>query len=365
MAKPSELASQCAISVDGGEVPRPVMAKLLEVVVDQHAHLPDIFMIRLRDPELELVDKGPFDLTKKVRIDAATRDGDMVPLIEGEITALEPSFGEGMVAELGVAGYDVSHRLYREKKSRAHLNKKDSDLASEIARSADLKAQVEPTPTVYEHVFQHNESDLAFLMQRAWRIGYECFVRDGTLHFRPLQANGEGIGLRWGDDLLAFRPRMTLAEQVDEVVVKGWDAQTQTAIVGRAQKGHLSPEIGEGRDGPAWAGAFGTGRQVIVDLPVVSQAEADLLAAARLDEISGTFVEAEGLAFRRPDIQVGRTVKLENLGERFSGTYLVTSARHLYNADGLTTTFNVRGLRTGLLADQLALSPTIPRIGAG
>jgi phage protein D/phage baseplate assembly protein gpV len=357
--KPRELVSLCVVTVDGVTLSRLVMDRLLDMVVDQHSHLPDMFTIRLRDPEMELVDKGPFDLTKKVRIDAATRDGDMVTLMEGEITALEPSFGEGMVAELVVAGYDVSHRLYREKKSRAHTNKKDSDLASEIARSAGLKAQVEPTPTVYEHIFQHNQSDLAFLMQRAWRIGYECFVREGMLSFRPPLANGEGIGLMWGDDLLTFRPRMTLAEQVDEVVVKGWDAETQTAVVGRAQKGHLFPEIGEGKDGPAWAGAFGAGRQVIVDVPVVSQAEADLLAAARLDEISGAFVEAEGRAFRRPDIQVGRTVKLDNLGERFSGTYLVTSARHLYSADGLTTTFNVRGLRTGLLAEQWAhsLSP--------
>jgi uncharacterized protein involved in type VI secretion and phage assembly len=72
-----------------------------------------------------------------------------------------------------------------------------------------------------------------------------------------------------------------------------------------------------------------------------------------LDELSGTFIEAEGSAFRRPDVQAGRVVELQGLGQRFSGKYLVTSARHHYTAEGLTTYFSVRGTRTGMLSEQL------------
>jgi uncharacterized protein involved in type VI secretion and phage assembly len=46
-------------------------------------------------------------------------------------------------------------------------------------------------------------------------------------------------------------------------------------------------------------------------------------------------------------------ITLESLGDRFSGTYLVTSAHHTYSAEGLRTTFNVRGSRTGLLTDHI------------
>jgi phage protein D len=104
-----------------------------------------------------------------------------------------------------------------------------------------------------------------------------------------------------------------------------------------------------------------SGKVVIVDQPVVSQAEADALAAARMDELSGAFVEADGLAFRRPDITAGQMVKLEALGKRFSGTYLVTGARHEYTAQGLRTTFTVRGSRTGLLTEQLLHQPPLDR----
>ena len=93
----------------------------------------------------------------------------------------------------------------------------------------------------------------------------------------------------------------------------------------------------------------------------MSQAEADVLAQARLDELSGTFIEAEGMALRRPDIKAGALIKLEGLGKRFSGTYLVTNAVHVYSPEGMRTTFRVSGSRKGLLAEQVAGLPGLVR----
>jgi len=100
---------------------------------------------------------------------------------------------------------------------------------------------------------------------------------------------------------------------------------------------------------------------VIVDYPVVSQAEADAIAAARLDELSGAFIEAEGEAFRRPEIRAGHFIELQGLGERLSGHYLVTSAQHTYSPEGLRTAFTVRGSRTGTLGEQLGGPPDVER----
>jgi phage protein D/phage baseplate assembly protein gpV len=354
MTNLSEIASQISIKVDGNDVQHQIMSRVFNLTVDQHSHLPNMFTIHLYDPGLELLDSGPFDLTREVEISSETPDGEEVVLIKGEITALEPNFEDGMIAELLVRGYDKSHRLFRETKRAAYLNKKDSDLASEIAQAGGLQAEIETTNTVYSHIYQHNQSDLVFLTQRAWRIGFECFVDEGKLYFRKPPTGGSGVTLTWGDDLICFHPRMTLAEQVDEVVVKGWDVERKAAIVGRAEQGSLYPQVEESRNGADWAHTFGAGKLVIVDQPVVSQAEADTLAAARLDEISGAFIEAEGVAWRRPDVKAGRMVTLEALGDRFSGTYLVTNAIHVYNNEGLKTTFKVRGSRTGLLTEQLA-----------
>jgi phage protein D len=361
MPQERELASHIYIKVGGADLQRAVEREIQEVVVDQHAHLPGMFTIRVLDPELKHVNGDPFDLTKEIEIQAAKQGGERVPLIKGEITALEPIFGVGMVLELAVRGYDKSHRMYRETKSKAHLNKKDSDLASEIAQAYGLQAEVDATSTVYDHIYQHNQSDLGFLIQRAWRIGYECFVTDGKLHFGKPPTGSSQVTLTWGDDLQSFRPRMTLAEQVKEVLVRGWDASTKTAIVGRAGSGQLYARVGDSKDGAAWADSFGTGKLVIVDQPVMSQAEADTLAAARLDEISGAFIEAEGEAFRRPDVQAGRTVSITGLGRRLSGTYLVTRAVHVYTAEGLKTCFTVRGTRTGIIGDEIGRRAPLER----
>lgn len=353
MAKPVESQAGLFPSIEGSAVDANVMQHLMEAVVDQHSHMPDMFMLRFHDPDLKLLDDGPFDLTKKVKIEASHADGSKVLLMEGEITGIEPQFEEDKPAEFVVRGFDTSHRLYREIKSVSYLNKKDSDLASEIAQKAGLQAKVDVTQTVYEHIYQHNQSDLAFLMQRARRIGYECFVDQGTLYFRKPTTDTGNLKLEYGDDLLSFRPSLSLAEQVDEVVVKGWDVEKQAAIVGRAQSGKLYPRIQEKKDGAAWAKTFGAGKMVIVDQPVVSQAEADTLAAARLDEISGAFVEAEGEAYRRPDVQAGHYIEITKIGKRLSGKYLVTRATHTFTAQGLRTQFWVSGSRTGSLIEAL------------
>jgi phage protein D/phage baseplate assembly protein gpV len=353
--------SQLSLKLNGNPVQRPILSKLVEAMIDQNTHLPAMFTLTFHDSDLVMLDEGPFDLTKEVEITAEKANGDKVVLIKGEIPALEPIFDQGMVAKLAVRGYDKSHRLYRASKSRAFLNMKDSEIASKIAKEGGLQASVDDSTTVYDHIFQHNQSDLQFLMQRAWRIGFECFVDEGKLYFRKPVTDGSAVSLTWGSDLISFRPRLTLAEQVDEVIVKGWDVDKMEAIVGQAENGRLYPQISESQNGAAWAGDFGTGKLIIVDQPVVSQAEANTLAAARLDELSGAFIEAEGLAFRRPDIRAGKKVKLEKLGKRLSGEYLVTNATHNYDASGLYTRFTVRGTRSGLLTEQLHQQRPISR----
>ena len=349
MSKPTELSSQILLEVDGVEVPRAVLIQLVEVEVDQHAYLPAMATVRLDDPELRLLDNGPFNLACLLRINAELANGKRVLLFEGEITALEPAFGSGMNAELTVRAFDRLHRLYRKPNSVGHQNVKDSDIAKAVAAAAGLRAEVEETATVYEHLAQYNEPDLCFLQRRAARIGYECFVSERVLYFRKPGSDASLPALIWGRDLTEFAPRMTLAQQVDEVLVKGWDHAKKSAIVGRAAAGKRYAQIGEAANGAAWARQFGPGSNIIVDEPVVSQAEADVLAAAKLDAISAGFVAGTGEAYRRPDLQPGRAVELEALGERLSGRYWLGAVRHRYAPSGLTAQFSVCSAHLGML----------------
>lgn len=353
MPTSTSVVSHILIKIDGNEMSQSLRPQLLEVIVEQHAYLPGMFTLRFSDQEFKLIDEGPFNPGVKIEILGSDEANKKFSLIKGEVTAVEPEYGEGMICQLLVRGYDQMHRLYRITKSKTYLNVKDSDIAKEIAKNAGLQTDIETTKTVYDHIFQNNQSDLNFLMQRAWRIGYECYVNAGKLIFRQPKVAEAKNTLIWGKDLLSFSPRMTLAEQVEEVMVTGWDIKKKAVIIGRAQKGQLYPTIKE--KSSEWTSKLGAGSKTIyVEQSVVSQAEADILAAARLDEISGVFIEAEGVASRRPDIAAGATLKLDALGKRFSGVYLVTSATHIYTNTGMRTNFTVSGIRKGLLLDELS-----------
>jgi phage protein D len=363
-AEPQAIISHIYIVVAGQALAPETHGRVVGVTVDQQVHLPRMFEIRLHDPNLELLDNGPFDLAAPVKIQARIAGRDPVTLIEGEVTALEPDFRRGMIMELVVRGYDRSHRLYRARNSKTYLNVKDSDLARELAAKAALKSQVEPTATVYDHIYQSNQSDLQFLQQRARRIGYECFVDSGVLYFRKPKVDEVAATVTWGDDLLSFRPRLTISQQVTETVIKGWDVQRKQPIIGKAGGGNLYPKLKTQKNGAQLADTFGASRMVLVDQAVMSQAEADILAAARQNELSGAFIEADGEAFRRPDIQAGRLLAIKGLGSRLSGNYLVTRATHVYTSAGQKVLFNVTGARSGLLTEQLQGTTSLQWAGA-
>jgi len=345
------------IKVDGSDISTDLMDDLIEVTAETSLHLPDALSICLHDERLKWIDEGPFQLGKEVEVSAQAEGSATSRMIfKGEITALEPDFGEGTHATLLVRAYDRSHRLHRGTHSQAYQQVTDSDLAERIAQDAGLRAHVEATSQVHRHVVQRNQTHMEFLAERARRIGYEFYVEDRTLHFcRPAQS-AAALQLEWGRELRSFRPRLSLVEQVDEVFVKGWDVKARQAITGHASRGQAAPQIGEHQTGQQMASsAFASASRVVVDIGVASQAEADTVAQAILDEITGAFIEAEGECWGQPDLRAGKVVELKALGRRLSGSYFITEATHVFRKDGgYITRFSIHGRRPDTLAALLA-----------
>lgn len=352
MVSTAPRVQQIAIKVNGTDVPVKLMDDLFEVEVETTLHLPSMFILRFYDDELEWVDSGPFAVGAPVQIDIQEVLTDtMKPVFKGEITAVEPEFTEGYTAMLTVRGYDRGHRLNRGSNTKVFVNVKDSDIVSQIGGAAGLSVQVDQTSQVHDHVFQDNQNDLAFLHFLASRNGYELLVDDKKLHFRKPKSSGE-VELTWGTTLRSFRPRMSLAKQVNEVIVKGWDPQQKKEIIGKAASSQTAPEINVG----GWGGAvaqskFSAAKRYEVRRPVASQKEADDLAQAILDQINMEFVQAEGVAFGDPDLAAGKKVMISKVGSRFSGKYTLTAVRHIYTKEGYDTYFAVEGTHPHQMAD--------------
>jgi phage protein D len=368
MADAQTLQSQFYLKVDGMDETGTLelTADLLEITVESSLHLPDVATVILHDTRLRWVDEAKLEPGKGLKVSAKPADGREEELFDGEIVELEPDFASG-AQRLVVRAFDRLHRLGRGRYVRSFLNVTDGDLVQKIAAELGLRAQVGATSQVHPYVFQNNQTNLEFLQGRAAALGYLLFMHGKTLHFEPPEAEGDPIPLQWNQTLLEFRPRMTTLDQVTDSTVRGWDPDKKQEILGQVRDGNGTPAVGETRKaGRVAQSAFGMEAPLLTaDRPIRSQAAADRLAQAAADRRSSRFIEAEGSCTGNSKIVAGAEVKVEAVGDRFSGTYLVTSARHEYRAEGdYTSHFAVSGRQAQTLISLLAPEPAaVPTAG--
>lgn len=353
MPDSQQFGAKPVVEIDGSALAPSVEPALEEVIVDDHLHLPDMFLLRLRDDGRDVLQRMPVRIGSRVTISATpVGDGRQDPLIVGEVTALEAEYDKTGTHAL-VRGYDLSHRLCRGRRTQTFNDVTDSDLATQIAEAAGLElGHVDPTSTTYEHVSQVNVNDWEFLKARAREIGYEVAVVLGRFEWRrpaeaasgPSEAGvepSEPTQLVLGSNLEWFRPRVTAGEQVKEVEVRGWDPTTKQKVVATASAATTSASVAVG---PAeLAGTFGDPSYVCVDLPLATQAEADAAAAALIEQIGSVHCEADGIAQGNPKLRAGTAVSVSLAGWPHDGHYLITSARHSYDPGGYRSHFQVSG----------------------
>ncbi|HXJ65903.1 MAG TPA: VgrG-related protein [Actinomycetota bacterium] len=342
-----------ALTVDGADLAEALYDVLALVRVEESVHLPDAFALRFDDPHFDLFDKGTFSLGTKVDI-AFSSEQELVTVTRGEVTAMTVEPGPGGRHQLVVTGLDATHRLARGPKTRSFQNMTDADIVSTIARDYDLDTDVDATPEVYEYVLQHSQTDYAFLRDRGERIGFDLYVADGTLYFKRHPESRESPpSLTWGDNLQSFRVRFSAAERCDEVTVRGWDPKNKATIVGRSDQGDTGSTASASSDlSDSAQRAFGRVSRFAGQFPVSTQQEADALARSLLLKASGDEVVLKGEARGDPMIAAGAEVEIAEVGDRLSGSYLVTSVEHVYGGDAAyVTRFVCGGKEPAFLAD--------------
>jgi len=204
-------------------------------------------------------------------------------------------------------------------------------------------------------VVQKNQDDAQFLMERAKRIDFDCFIRicpktgRDTLHFISPTDARDGSKVRvyvfeWGKSLINFNPVLKLGQQVSKVTVRGWDPRTKKPISYTAGPDDLPKSSGGGGEsGPEIAGKrLGDKQDVIVDQPVSTIEEARELAMSRMRERAYDYLTGSGQVIGLPDLRPGDNVELLGLGKRFSGSYYVTKVEHSLGGSGYLTQFDVR-----------------------
>jgi uncharacterized protein involved in type VI secretion and phage assembly len=346
MAESAALLSHFYLQLDGVADPvvQAMTDDLVSITIESSLHLPDVATIVLHDTKLKWIDDRSLEPGKGLKV-SAKASGAEGPLFDGEIVELEPDFA-AQTHQLIIRAFDRLHRLARGKHVRSFQNVSDGDLVQKVAREVGLQAQVGPANEVHPYVFQNNETNLEFLRARASALGFVLYADGKTVHFVEPKGNDTPIELQWAATLMEFRPRMTTVSQITDATVRGWDPATRQAITGRVQNGNGAPAVGEQRKGGQVAqSAFNLeAPHLTADRPIRSQAAADRLAQTMADRHTTKFIEADGVCTGNAKITAGVKVKVTAVGERFTGTYFVTSATHDYSPEhGYTTRFSVSG----------------------
>jgi phage protein D len=343
------LAPEFRVRVNGASLPNEAVADLIRLSVLDDVDAPGMFAITIvawdtTQMKAKWIDDKLFQEGNPVEIDFGYRDQTAIS-ISGEITGLEPDFPEAQPPTLTIRGYDRRHRLMRSRHTRSFTNCKDSDIASQLASEANLRPSVEDSGVTLPYVLQHNQTDLEFLATRARRINFEVVVSGRDLHFRPRKVDDSAtLTLHREVELLEFRPRLTTLGQVPQLEVRGWDPTKKQEIVGRAGVGD-EPKLMEGSSsGPSVARrAFDTPKSSRVTSPVQSQDEADAMAKRGFAEMALGYIRADGICIGEPSMRAGTVVKVEGIGDRFSGSYYVLSVEHSFRPKkGFRTYFSAR-----------------------
>ena len=276
-------------------------------------------------------------------------------MVRGQITALHPSFPSGGGSTLAISGLNVLHKLRTKQESHSYESKTDSEIAEEVADrlGIDIQTDCAPDEKRFDYLFQDNQYDIIFLMERARRIGYDLFVDEQgengqagqpLLRFgRSLQVRQVTYQLTYGRSLIEFKPELTTANQVSEVTVRGWDAVNKKKIEQTAKRSEISIKgVGAAGGQAAIEQSFNQRKEIVATKPIESDAEAKTLALRTLEENAKDMVKGSGSTVGLPDLRAGNVVTIDGLGKRFSGRYFITSSTHAMGDGGYTTQFECR-----------------------
>ncbi|BAY15487.1 Rhs element Vgr protein [Anabaenopsis circularis NIES-21] len=356
------------LQIDGTPASADLLNDILQITVEESLHLPGMFTLVIRNdyfPGLTAEETWKhqklFAIGKKIKlgfISSTTQnvdfeDAEQGYVLEGEVTAIETEFTSGSQAPIVIRGYDISHRLHRGRYNRSFQNVTDSDVVNQVIKEAGITAgTVTSTSIVHDYVFQENQTNMEFLRERAARLGFELYVQDSKLNFRQ-PAQDQSLSLKWLEDIHSFRVRVSSAEQVSSVEVRGWDYTTKKPIISTASTEQVITSTDNGKGSSTSTKFSISPKMIVVDQPVFSAAESQKIAQALCNELGGEFVAADAKGEGNPEIRPGKVIKLTDMGS-YSGSYYVTETRHLFHERKFVTEFSVRGLRSGDLLATLS-----------
>ncbi len=270
-------------------------------------------------------------------------------IFDGHILGLEAHFPEGRSPELSVLAEDRFQDLRMTRRTRTFSDVSDADVIKQIANEHGLSPKVDVTGPTYKVLAQVNQSNLAFLRERARAIDAELWVDGTTLNAQlRTKRNGGTLKMSYGNELREFSVLADLAMQRTSVTASGWDVAGKASLSYEATDSTIKGELNGDLSGASiLASALGQHKEALVHTVPLASHETQTVAEAFFKMSARRFVTGQGIADACSQIRVGNYVDLQGLGPLFSGKYYLSEVKHLF--DG------VCGIRTEFTAERPGL----------
>ncbi|MEV6601443.1 phage baseplate assembly protein V [Actinoplanes sp. NPDC051346] len=352
--------------------------RLVRVVVDTRASVPDMFELTFADVGGDMPALAGLELGAAVQVFGPTTQDSSAKLrlISGEVTAIEGQFVD-YTAYVVVRGYTHDHRLHRIRRTRTFPKHTDSDIAREVATTAGLKiGTIEKAGGELPPLSQVNQTDWEFLTARAQEIGFEVGADGEKFYFRraaTVRSAGQPLPLTFRGNLRRFLPRISAGNLAPEVEVRAWDPVAATVVASHTSttadavklagqtpaavaKTFVARPGPQPKPPPAGGNAIGNvgpapeplARALVgrgVPVPGRAIGAVAQLAESLAASVGGSFAEAEGEALGDARLVAGRAVKVDGVPKMFAGTWTLSAARHVFDEaeQGYRTEFTVGG----------------------
>lgn len=270
-------------------------------------------------------------------------------IFDGRISGLEANFPQGAPPQISVLAEDRLQDLRMTRRSRSFTDMSDADVMSRIAGDHGLSPQIDVSGPTHKVLAQVNQSDLAFLRERARLMDAALWVEGTTLKAQSCgQSSNQALRMNYGSTLLEFSVLADLAGQCTALSVSGWDVAGKSALNHEATDSIISGELdGNASGASVLASAFGERKEAVVHTVPLDSEETQNQAEALFRSTARRFLTGRGAAQTDSRLRVGNQVDLQGLGPLFSGKYYLAEVRHIF--DG------VQGIRTEFSAERPGL----------
>jgi Rhs element Vgr protein len=315
-----------------GQSMNPSYQLLSLSVIKEINRIPSVKMI-IRDGDaaernFEISNKDELIPGKKIKIKIGF-DGNNLQVFKGIITRQSIQVKGNGNSQMIVECKDEAVKMTIGRKSKYHENITDSQLVSDlVGQYAGLSSNAADTSIRHKELVQHHITDWDFLLLRAEANSMLVNASDGIIKMFKPDTNAESVlQASYGTSIIEFEAEMDAKTQWKSVKAVSWDYANQQLFDAEtdeaasfAQHGNIAgSDLAETINLPKYQ-LHHSGHVTEQEL----QAWVDgVILRSRLAKIRGR-VKVTGFSGIKP----GDFIKLEGVGDRYSGKAFVTAVKH-------------------------------------